>query len=673
MHSVVNVLKYRCRPGNGRGNLCVGAFSREIGEITIKKGKFEQPRKSSAAMERERLEQEFRRMTGDDQYQEPERSGSWKKKLLIVLAAFLVVILAGTGVFLYMYSRDDGLIFKNVYALDVNLEGMTQEEAARAIADKAGTLYAQGLTVQLQDRTLVLTPEDTGASLDAQAVAKAAYEYGRDGNMFQRAKARSSAALTTYTIDVSDYLRLDTAYIREAVNQLGAGIESTLTQPSVTVEGAKPDLTKYALPDRADREPEEDPEESEVTILTGEGPFYVEDGQIMRIQAGVSGRHLDTDALYDRILKAYGAGDLSTISITYDEVQPEALDLAKVFEEYCTQPVDAVLDEETYVASKETLGYGFVPEEVQLQLDALPEGGSLEVEYQILVPEHTKASLEADLFKDVLSHSETEHTWNNNRTNNLILACEAIDGYILKPGATFSFNEVVGERTEAKGYREATVFAGMESKPEVGGGVCQVASTLYVCTLYADLEVVERAVHTFEVSYVPLGLDATVYWGSLDYKFRNNTDYPIRIDASVHDGVVDISFVGTETKDYYIEMRTEITSTTPWKTVEKEITDGSYEDGETITSPYTGYTAKSYKQKWDRATETMISEEFEADSRYTVRDKVVAVVPKTTTPTSPPATDPPETDPTETDPPETDPPETDPPETDPPETDPGED
>ncbi|MDD7650978.1 MAG: VanW family protein, partial [Firmicutes bacterium] len=363
--------------------------------------------------------------------------------------------------------------------------------------------------------------------------------------------------------------------------------------------------------------------------------------------------------------KAYGAGDLSTISITYDEVQPEALDLAKVFEEYCTQPVDAVLDEETYVASKETLGYGFVPEEVQLQLDALPEGGSLEVEYQILVPEHTKASLEADLFKDVLSHSETEHTWNNNRTNNLILACEAIDGYILKPGATFSFNEVVGERTEAKGYREATVFAGMESKPEVGGGVCQVASTLYVCTLYADLEVVERAVHTFEVSYVPLGLDATVYWGSLDYKFRNNTDYPIRIDASVHDGVVDISFVGTETKDYYIEMRTEITSTTPWKTVEKEITDGSYEDGETITSPYTGYTAKSYKQKWDRATETMISEEFEADSRYTVRDKVVAVVPKTTTPTSPPATDPPETDPTETDPPETDPPETDPPETDP--------
>lgn len=651
----------------------MGVFSPEIGEIIIKKGKFEQPRKVSTAEERVRLEQEFRRMTGEEQVgeepnDEPAHSGNWKKKLLIALSAFLTVLLIGTGVFLWMYSRDDGLIFDNVYVMDVNLGGMTQEQAVEAIEKRAGELYAQSLTIQLQDRVLVLTPEDTGASLDAKAVAEAAFQYGRDGNMFQRAKARSAAALTSYTIDTTEYLRLDTAYVRDAVNQLGAGIESTLTQYSVSTEGTMPDLTKYVLADREhDPDSEEDPEnpdETEVTILDGEGPFYVDNGMTLHIQKGIPGRHLDTEALYNRVMNAYGSGDLSTISITYDEVQPDPVDLEAVFKEHCVLPVDSVLDEETYVASKETLGYGFRQEEVQQKLDALKEGESLDLQFQILVPEHTKASLEADLFKDTLSHMETDHTWNNNRTNNLILACEAIDGYIVKPGAVFSFNEVVGERTAAKGYKEATVFAGMESKPEVGGGVCQVASTLYVCTLYADLEVVERAVHTFEVDYVPLGLDATIYWGSLDYRFRNNTDYPIRIDASVHDGVVDITFVGTETKDYYIEMRSEITSTTQWKTVEKEITDGSYEDGETITYPYTGYTAKSYKQKWDRETNTMISEEFEDNSSYAVRDKVVAVVPSSK-PTDPPETDPPETDPPETDPPETDPPETDPPETDP--------
>lgn len=166
----------------------------------------------------------------------------------------------------------------------------------------------------------------------------------------------------------------------------------------------------------------------------------------------------------------------------------------------------------------------------------------------------------------------------------------------------FSFNGVVGERTAEKGYREAIVYSGMESVQELGGGVCQVASTLYYCTLYADLEVVSRAVHTFSVDYVPMGMDATVYWGSLDYQFRNNTDYPIKINASVHDGYVDIEFIGTDTKDYYVEMDYVVLSKDPWETVEKVITDGSYENGETITTPYTGYTADTYKYKYSKAT-----------------------------------------------------------------------
>lgn len=208
------------------------------------------------------------------------------------------------------------------------------------------------------------------------------------------------------------------------------------------------------------------------------------------------------------------------------------------------------------------------------------------------------------------------------------LACEAIDGYILKPGAVFSFNETVGERTAEKGYKAATVYSGMESVQELGGGVCQVASTLYYCTLYADLEVVfPGGVHTFSVDYVPMGMDATVYWGSLDYQFRNNTDYPIKINASVHDGYVDIEFIGTDTKDYYVKMDYVVLSKDPWETKEKEITDGSYEDGETITTPYTGYTVDTYKYKYDKETDELISEAFEAHSEYARRDKVVAVVP----------------------------------------------
>ena len=132
-----------------------------------------------------------------------------------------------------------------------------------------------------------------------------------------------------------------------------------------------------------------------------------------------------------------------------------------------------------------------------------------------------------------------------------------------------------------------------------------------------------------------------MYWGSLDYQFRNNTDYPIKINASVHDGYVDIEFIGTDTKDYYVKMDYVVLSKDPWETKEKEITDGSYEDGETITTPYTGYTVDTYKYKYDKETDELISEAFEAHSEYARRDKVVAVVPR---PAAAPPTDPP-TDP----------------------------
>ena len=467
--------------------------------------------------------------------------------------------------------------------------------------------------------------------------------------MFDRPRPGSAASLSTYTLEAADYLTLDTGYIQDAVNQLSADLESTLTQPEVTVEGQRPDLSAYPLSGSGEDEEDEEEEPAPVTP---------ENGQVLTIYTGTPGRHLDAEALYRQILEAYSRGDLSTISTTYDETLPEEVDLEDVFQQYCVAPVDAVLDETTYVASEESLGYGFAVEQVQKQLDEAEPGEEIQVEFQILIPEHTKASLEKDLFRDVLAYAHTDHTWNSNRTRNLELACEAIDGYILKPGATFSFNDVVGERTAEKGYKAATVYSGMESVQELGGGVCQVSSTLYYCTLYADLEVVSRAVHTFTVDYVPLGMDATVYWGSLDYQFKNNTDYPIKINASVHDGYVDIELVGTDTKDYYVEMDYVVLSKDPWETKEREVTDGSYADGETITSPYTGYTVDTYKYKYDKQTDELISKELEAHSEYTRRDKVVAVVPRATEPpaTTPPATEPPATEPPETDPPATEPP-----------------
>ena len=201
-----------------------------------------------------------------------------------------------------------------------------------------------------------------------------------------------------------------------------------------------------------------------------------------------------------------------------------------------------------------------------------------------------------------------------------------MDGTILMPGETFSYNKIVGERTAAKGYKPATVYVGGLDKQELGGGICQLASALYYCTLYSNLEVVYRTNHRFAVTYVPHGLDATVAWGSIDYKFKNNTDYPIRISAYTEGTNLIVVFYGTKADDSYVEMETRRLSSTPYSTVYQ--IDESLPAGETktVTSAYTGYKYEVYRCVYD-GDGTLISRTFENTSTYAYRDKVIAVSP----------------------------------------------
>lgn len=129
-----------------------------------------------------------------------------------------------------------------------------------------------------------------------------------------------------------------------------------------------------------------------------------------------------------------------------------------------------------------------------------------------------------------------------NRTNNLKIASKAISGTIIQPGQTFSFNNVVGPRTAARGYKSAGVFSGDGVVNGIGGGICQVASTMFNCALYANVGIVERHQHSQRVTYVPLGRDAAIYGTAEDFKWKNTTNYPIRIVMTVKDGIITCSF-----------------------------------------------------------------------------------------------------------------------------------
>ena len=172
-----------------------------------------------------------------------------------------------------------------------------------------------------------------------------------------------------------------------------------------------------------------------------------------------------------------------------------------------------------------TLDQELLYEKLTAALDRWENGVTVTVDPVIQEPA-VSTELLASSFT-LISAYTTETTSDSNRNTNIDLACKAINGTALMPGQTFSFNEATGQRTTAKGYKSAGAIAAGQSIEEVGGGICQVSSTLFNAVARADLEIVSRSPHAWPSTYVNIGEDATVNWPNLDFKFKNNTQSPI--------------------------------------------------------------------------------------------------------------------------------------------------
>lgn len=265
------------------------------------------------------------------------------------------------------------------------------------------------------------------------------------------------------------------------------------------------------------------------------------------------------------------------------------------------------------------------------------------------ITEPTETEVEEETVgSDVLASFSTDNMGNWNRTVNLELACAAINETVVQPGAIFSFNQTVGERTEEKGYLPAAIYSAGDVKEETGGGICQVASTLYLVAMKSDMEIVERHVHQFAVSYIPLGMDASIYWNDQDLKFRNTSGHPIIIYANTSGGCVNVTICGTRKNSNYIFMEHEIIET--YEPKEKEKIDWTQEPGyeEVTQTPITGYYVQTYRCLYSENNELLERSKM-AVSVYNVRDKITTVgPPEETEPELEPEPEPePETEPTD--------------------------
>lgn len=181
-------------------------------------------------------------------------------------------------------------------------------------------------------------------------------------------------------------------------------------------------------------------------------------------------------------------------------------------------------------------------------------------------PRRTAADLAGVSTAGVLGEFETRYNTAANaaeRTHNLRVAASKIDGTVLLPGEVFDFNAVVGERNEANGFRPAPVISAGEITDGVGGGTCQISGTLHAAAFFAGLPIVERAPHSRPSSYIKLGLDAMVTWPRMNFRFRNDREFPIVLRMTVESGVVRTEVLGPS-KDRLVSFVRRIDAITPY-------------------------------------------------------------------------------------------------------------
>lgn len=460
----------------------------------------------------------------------PKTGGFWKKLGIGTAIAAAVALACALGIPAVTRIMDpyNGQIVSDVSVGGVEIGGLTKGEAKKALQAAFGEQFSQKtmeirfseagtvlekLNIRYPANSLLISPEESHAKLDAAAAVKAAYALGRtdlDGSR---------------TMSLLPYLGLDEAAIRSVADSYAQQLAQLYQDSSYTVQGTAPDVTNY----------------NESTPC-----------QTVTLFRGYPGIEIDADTLYNEILEGYNTGSFAvSYQGTVSAKKPVSPDLDGLWEQTRLAPEDPSVDLTSYQVIPGVHGYEFDLAEARQQFQDLAYGESTLISLHYTDPEIAD---EDAYFQDILGHCETPHGDNENRNGNLRKACGMLDGLVLQPGQELSYNEALGPRTKELGWLPAPAYSGTTLVDSPGGGICQVSSTLYLASVYSELTIVERRNHGYPVSYIPLGMDATVSWGFADLKIRNDSPMPVKIQAEESDGYVRISILGTETRDYDVEM-----------------------------------------------------------------------------------------------------------------------
>ena len=473
---------------------------------------------------------------------------------LIVFLLLMALAVSGT-VYAALKVSNSPRNFPNLSINDIKVGNMTRQETI-------DTLNAYGWQEAMMSPMVVTTyggvrvevdPVSAGAAITAEEAAEAAFSYGKGPDIF-RNLIHYLENLMMHGMVISEETAIRTDYVAEkateVVNRFNEGL--------------------------------------------GDTPYTVDiPGETITVTKGQGSARLNERELYNRMISALenGQKELNFTSLMSEPIMP---DFDALYTELAVEPVEARFsDDGRFTIYPETIGCWFDVEGAKATWLAAETGETFRIPVRETVPAVTAASLEATLFRDLLGAMTTKYTNSgDNRCSNVRLCASRINDMILYPGDVFSYNEVVGKRTEEAGFLPAPAYVGVGEdsvKDEIGGGACQVSSTTYCASIFAFLETVERTAHVYPVNYIQLGTDATVTipeegGNVMDMKFRNNKNYPVKIVAYTEETeelkTLTVEIWGTLEETDYMPVEFDNTASYTWDLIYDRVIEPAYPDRE---------------------------------------------------------------------------------------------
>ena len=513
---------------------------------------------------------------------------SSKKKIITILicAIILVVaIFASTG--FALFNINNTKIISNISIEGIEVGGLTKKEAEQKILEKIEKNVEQNIIVKTNDFEYQFQLSQIEAKYDTNKAIEDAYSIGRDGNIFKNNLEIFKRKIKNKNIEVGiDY---NQELLDNIINEIAVKIPGAVEKPSYCIEDKKLTITK-----------------------------------------GKAGNTINKEKFKEEVIKRLELEKQNEpIELEIINVEPEAIDIDKIYSEVHKEAKNAYYTKDPFQVYPHVDGVDFDLEAAREMLKEDKE--EYVIDLKITTPEITTNKIGSEAFPDLLSTFSTKYDASNTpRTTNLKLAMNKLNGVVVSPGETFSYNKTLGKRTAEAGYREAGGFAGGRVVQTLAGGICQISSTLYDAVVYANLEIVERHNHMFLAGYVGAGKDATVVYGAYDFKFKNTRKYPIMLKTSIGSGVARIDVFGIkEDVEYEVEISSKILSYTPFKVVREN--DSSLAPGKERVAQNGMNGCKSITYKILKLNGKEVSRTVLSSDTYDPMNKIIKVGPSKTT------------------------------------------